>query len=365
MTMNSKERLLRAIGREKPDRMPVTVHDWPQYHRDTVMDGPDALTAFQVVGMDADLAHYPRYSNGDLESSSRQWQEEVKVICGDPDNTIKEHTISTPGGNLSYKTGSNRITTWVTEHLIKRDQDIDLLEEYLPVPTFDKRDTFEIYDRLGDRGMLRGYVWGDQPGCWQHACCLMNPQDLILKTVDDPEWVHRLLNILLAKKLEFIEKSLAGAKYDIIETGGGAASDTVISPALHQQFCLPYDRRLHQALHDAGHKVVYHTCGGMMNILNLILQNGADASETFSPPSNGGNIADPGDVRKVFAGKIAMIGGMDQFNVLGGADLDAIHRETQRLFEGFGRDGGYICSACDHFFDVPVANLMAFAQAAQ
>ena len=38
--------------------------------------------------------------------------------------------------------------------------------------------------------------------------------------------------------------------------------------------------------------------------------------------------------------------------------------EVRRLFEGFGKDGGYVLSASDHFFDVPPANLRVYAQAA-
>lgn len=43
---------------------------------------------------------------------------------------------------------------------------------------------------------------------------------------------------------------------------------------------------------------------------------------------------------------------------------EKIRAETRRLFEGFGRDGGYIGAACDHFFETPVENLKAFASAA-
>jgi uroporphyrinogen-III decarboxylase len=132
-----------------------------------------------------------------------------------------------------------------------------------------------------------------------------------MEALDNPDWVHRLLRILLNKKLEFIGESLDGARFDLIETGGGAASDTLISPTLHREFCLPYDRELHQALHDIGHRITYHTCGGMMRILGLIVQNGTDASETLSPPGIGGNITEPEKVREVLGGKVAMIGGMD------------------------------------------------------
>jgi len=234
----------------------------------------------------------------------------------------------------------------------------------MPVPKLNQQAVAAEYARVGDAGILRGAVWGDQAGCWQHACCLMPVERLILECADNPEWVHRLLRALLERKLRFIEESLPGAQFDIIETGGGAASDTVISPKLHREFCLPYDRQLHEALHRAGHISTYHTCGGMMHLLPLIIENGTDASETLSPPGVGGNIREPERVRQVFAGNVGMIGGMDQFNVLTRGTAVEISTEVQRLVNGFGKDGGYICSASDHFFDAPVQNLKHFAAAA-
>ena len=102
-----------------------------------------------------------------------------------------------------------------------------------------------------------------------------------------------------------------------------------------------------------------------MHILDLIVANGTDASETLAPPGVGGNITEPAKVRAVFGGKLAMIGGMDQFNVLTSGTAEQITRETRRLFEGFGCDGGYLCSASDHFFETPVENLKTFAAAAR
>ena len=60
-----------------------------------------------------------------------------------------------------------------------------------------------------------------------------------------------------------------------------------------------------------------------------------------------------------------MIGGMDQHNILTSGAREQIRREVHRLFEGLGRDGGYIMPAAVHFFDTPVENLVAFAEAAK
>ncbi len=368
--MTSKERMMRALHRERPDRLPVTIHQWQQFHLDHFMDGMDPLAAFKATGMDAAIQYFEAMGQFWIPNAERyvvqtpEWRDDIDVLDDDPENRILLHTITTPKGQLTYKTGGNAKTTWILEYLIKRHEDIELIEHYMPVATLDQTAVAKAHDEVGDAGILRGFVWGDQAGCWQHACCLMDVQELITEAMTNPDWVHRLLRILLDKKLRFVEDSLRGAKFDLIETGGGASSDTVISPSIHREFCMPYDRELHQALHDAGHLITYHTCGGMMFLLDQIVENETDASETLAPPGVGGNIADPNEVREAYAGKVAMIGGMDQFNVLTDGSEETIRAEVVRLFEGFGKDGGYILSASDHFFNTPVENLRAYAQAA-
>ena len=369
--MTPKERMLLAIDRKKPDRLPVSIHQWQQYHLEEYMDGMDALDAFKDTGMDAAIQYFEAMGQFWIPEAEKhalqtpQWRDEITVVDPNPDNRVIHHRIVTPEGQLTYKAGANRTTTWITEYLIKRDDDLELIEKYMPVARLNKENIAREYDRVGEAGILRGFVWGDQAGCWQHACCLMDVQDLIIRTYEEPDWVHRLLEVLLQKKLRFIEESLAGAKFDLVETGGGAASDTLISPKLHREFCLPYDRRMHRAVHDVGLKTTYHTCGGMINILDLIAQNETDVSETLTPPGCGGNITRPEVVRDSFAGRVAMIGGMDQFNVLTNGTRQQIRSEVHRLFEGFGRDGGYIMSVSDHFFDTPPENLRAYAEAAR
>ncbi len=369
--MTPKQRMMLALSRQKPDRLPVSIHQWQQYHLDTYMGGVGDLEAFAAVGMDAAVQYFEAMGQFWIPNAEKyvlqspQWQDEITVLDPNPQNKLVRHRITTPEGELTYHTGANPTTTWITEYLIKRPEDLDLIEKYMPVATLDLEAVARQYDRVGDAGILRGFVWGDQAGCWQHGCCLMDVQDLIVETFDHPDWVHRLMEVLLQKKLRFIEESLRGAKFDLIETGGGASSDTVISPKLHREFCLPYDRRMHRAVHDAGLPTTYHTCGGMMNILDQIVENETDASETLTPPGCGGNITEPAEVRDAFAGRVAMIGGMDQFNILTSGTPEQIRAEVRRLFEGFGRDGGYILSASDHFFDAPVENLEVFAAAAK
>jgi uroporphyrinogen decarboxylase len=367
--VTSKERMLLALARERPDRLPVTVHQWQRYHLDTFLGGVSDLEAFDRFGLDASIQYFQDMgqfwlTDADFTKfSTPEWRDEIEVLDADPDHRLCRHTITTPGGALTYRTEGNRMTTWITESLIKHDDDIKLIERYMPVPRLDPAPVRRAYEEVGDRGLLRGFVWGDQAGCWQHAACLVDVQALILKTFDDPAWVHELLRILLEKKMRFIE-SMKGARFDLIETGGGAASSTLVSPAVHQEFCLPYDRKMHEALHSLGFKIVYHTCGGTKGIEELIVGNGCDASETLAPTSIGGN-QEPWEFKAKIGRRLALIGGLDQFNVLTEGSPETIRAKVRELFEKVGAEGGYILSCCDHFFETPPENIRVYAEAAR
>ena len=367
--VTSKERMLCALAKGRPDRLPATVHQWQGYHLETYLGGISDLDAFILFGLDASIQYFQDMGQFWLTDadftrfSTPEWQDEVEILSAAPDNRLCRHTITTPGGTLAYRTAGNRMTTWITEYLIKRDEDIRLIDKYMPVPALDTAPVRRAFERVGDRGILRGFVWGDQAGCWQHAACLLDTQELILRAIDKPAWVHELLDILLRKKLRFIE-SMKGARFDLIETGGGAASSTLISPAMHREFCLPYDRRMHDALHALGFTVVYHTCGGTKGIEELIVANGCDASETLAPTTIGGN-QEPWEFKAKIGRRLALIGGLDQFNVLTTGTHEEIRAAVFRLFEKVGFEGGYILSASDHFFETPPENIRAYADAAR
>lgn len=365
--MKSKERWLTALNLSKPDRVPATVHSWQQYHLDKYMNGMDELAAYKTVGLDPEVHYYEAMGQfwipGVRESKkySDEWIDEVTLL-GEKDGTIiQKHVITTPKGTLSYTTEGDAKTTWVIEYMIKEPEDIEKLR-YLPVPKLDIKNVEKEYDRIGDDGVLRGFVFGDQAGCWQHLACYMDITELILTAIDMPEWTHEALGILLDKKLQFIHESLKPAKFDIIETGGGSSSSTVISPAMFKEFCLPYDRQIHDALHNVGQKSTYHTCGGMYGILDDIIETNTDMSETLSNKQLGGN-THGSEIYEKMHGKVCLNGGLDQINILTKGAPEDVRKEVFRIFEIYGKGGGYIMSCCDHFFEAPLENIQAYANA--
>jgi len=262
---------------------------------------------------------------------------------------------------------SDRHTTWLSEHIIKEKSDVDILAKYMPAPKCDVDAINKAAKEYGESGLVRGHIpcfdgFG-QPGCWQDASCMYGSENLIFAALLDPQWVHTLLEVLLERKRIFTE-SLQGANYDILELGGGDASTTVISPEIFNDFVAPYDAQIIKTAHEAGQRIAYHTCGGMMPILEDIASMKPDAMETFTPAGMGGdtNLA---EAKQRIGDRVCMIGGFDQFHFFKGCSPEETRAEVRRCFEAAGENGGFILSPSDHFFDAEPELIMAFAEEAR
>lgn len=377
--MTSKQRLRCALERQQPDRLPVTTHHLMDSFLRHFLEEATADEFFDRFGLDAIrwvVAHRPDEEAGEycdplqgavgfLEArriSTDRWRVFSDHVAGQEWPTTRFRFV-TPKGELSMILQSNEHTSWVSEHLIKDKHDIDLLDEFMTAPKCDVRAVNREAEAFGERGLVRSHmccfdVFG-QPGTWQDAACLVGIERLILEAYDDPKWVHRLLKILQRRKLTYA-RSLKGASFDLIEFGGGDASSTVISPGFFDEFVAPYDAPVIAALHEAGQKVVYHTCGGMMPILERIAAMKPDAMETFTPIGMGGDV-DLAEAKHRIGDRVCMIGGFDQFHFLSGCTPEETRAEVRRCFAAAGDGGGFILCPSDHFFEADLALLEVFA----
>jgi uroporphyrinogen decarboxylase len=381
--MNSRQRLLCALARAAPDHLPVTTHHVMGSFLEKHLKGASSREFFDRFGLDAIdwvVAHRPDEAAGEyydplqgppgfLEArriGSDEWQVFAEPMPNQPYSTTRYRFV-TPKGELSMVLQSNEHTAWVSERLIKKKADIEWIGQYATAPKCDVEAVNRAAASFGDRGIVRGHVccfdvFG-QPGCWQDAACLVGIEELILATYDDAPWVHELLGILQRRKLAYV-RSLAGAAYDLLELGGGDASSTVISPTIFDTFVAPYDAAIIAAAHEAGQRIVYHTCGGMMPILEKIAAMGPDAMETFTPRGMGGD-ADLAEAKRRIGDKVCMIGGFDQFHFFKDCTPEQTRVEVRRCFEAAGRGGGYVLSPSDHFFDADLPLIEAFADEAR
>lgn len=361
--MDGRERYLTVIANEKPDRLPCQVHNWMAYYLNHYLDGDDVFAAYARFGMDPVIytGPIPHYRMEDLE----RWVAARKDLGLDADGVRHwVETVETPKGVLTRRLASNEFTTWATEFLIKSEDDFAIWNEFVPLPVkFDWSPVRDAKARVGRHGIVRGVVHGyGQCSPWQDFCCLMDTQDAIYAAMDKPEWVHHALSSILDKRLRTIEV-MGTLEWDLTECGGGAGSSTVISPRLFEEFLLPYDRRQIEAIHQAGSRVVYHLCGGLMPMLELVAATGADGLETMTPPSMGGD-CDLAEATRRVGDRLFFIGGFDQNAGFERGNPETVRRLVRECHAACP-DGGYICCPSDHFFFGDPENLRAFVDAAR
>lgn len=361
--LTGRERFLLALSNQQPDRMPCQVHSWMSYYLQTYLGGIDQYEAYEYFGMDPVVYVSPiyQYKSADLAN----W-EKRKINLGYSKSGC--HTwveeIITPMGTLSVKKEKNQYTQWITKHLIETERDFEIWKKYFPLPcAVDWSPVIEAKKKIGNKGIVRsGFYDFGQGSPWQSFLNMFGTEQAIYLAYDEPDLMHYILRELLKRKLDVID--LGGKQeLDLVECGGGAGSSTVISPTMHKEFCLPYDKKQIEALHAQGTKVVYHLCGGLMPLLETVVENGADALETMTPPEMGGD-CDMKEATARVGNKLAFVGGFDQNHGFERGNPKKVKEMVHKLFEAKSI-GGYICAPSDHFFFGDPENIKAFADAAK
>jgi uroporphyrinogen-III decarboxylase len=364
MAMTSRERMLTALNNGRPDRLPCQVHGWMDYYLKHYLGGMDWWQAYEKFGMDYAIYVSPEYRYDERELAN--WDVRRVNLGKDEDGNIHwAETIVTPKGDLYSKGALNQYTEWATEHLIKNKADFEIWNEFYPVPAgVDFTLLRETKERLGDKGIIRSHPFSPGQGSpWQSFCKIYDTEQAIFMAMDEPDYLHYVLESILKKTLR-VSEMWEGTPADMVETDGGAGSSTVISPKMFREFCMPYDKRQNEVFHKIGIKVVCHLCGGLMPMLDLVVESQADGLETMTPPSMGGD-CDLREASRRVGDKLFFIGGFDQNAGFESGTPEKARQQVFECFEATKDHAGYILCPSDHFFHGDPACLQAFADAAR
>jgi len=356
--MMGRERMLTALDGGVPDHLPASVHDWMPFWLENYLSGASAVEAFERFGLDWSIYRW-KWNLGEIDPD--KWEETQRRISPPNREREDEILIRTPKKTLRQVWKWDQYGThWTTDYLFKEPEDVFIWCRWHPVEKYDldyERESLEI---VGDNGILRA----GRIGPWHRLCDNYGIEKMILSCFEDPDWVRDAMNAVTELDLRAFE-SMQGSRIDLFETGGGHNSSTVISPDIFREFILPYEQRIHSFLKDEiGIRTVYHTCGGMMPILDMLVEVGSNALETLTPPSMGGDV-DLAEVKRRVGGKVALIGGFDQYNGFENATTEQTREHVRHCFETAGKGGAYIMNPSDHFFDAPIENLEAYADEAR
>lgn len=95
----------------------------------------------------------------------------------------------------------------------------------------------------------------------------------LMDLMDKPEMYAQAAEVIVENAIAFARAQIeAGA--DMIGVGDAAAS--LIAPDMYREFVLPFEKRLFDAIHEAGATVKLHICGNIRRIIGEMAKTGAD-----------------------------------------------------------------------------------------
>ena len=196
---------------------------------------------------------------------------------------------------------------------------------------------------------------------WERAWTLRGLENLLMDFYDHPRFVRELLESIAEWDLAQVQEAL---RYDIdavyLGDDWGAQHGLQMGPRLWREFLQPVLERLYGAIRRAGRFVMIHSCGDVDELFDELLAIGLSCFNPFQP-----EVMDVHALLARYRGRLCFHGGLSTQALLPYGSPEEVRRESRRLLEA-GSEGGYIFApAHDVEGDVPLANMLAFLEAAR
>ena len=384
--MTSRERFLKVINGEIPDRVPVTLFIIDQGHFISQVypeADPWDFTALQIkvieiqkqLGADVFVRwlydkNYPvhvMYGGLDVDQQTDNWEVHTDEIHNG-NTLIKRSTIRTPGGTLDQEFSINELRNGTymyscTKKPIKCPEDIDIAIRYEPkMPVSFKLNVKNslkvIKDALGNDGILG--TWSPH-GPFNNASMLIDHEELYTLFLTDEEYYEKLMNFAMERALDYTA-AIDEAGPDVHCVGGNVPGG-FLGRKCYEEYILPFEKKYIDFVQKNGIPAMYHNCGEIMNLVESYKKLGVRIVEPFSPSPLGD--ADLAKAKEAVGGEYIMLAGVDQVNVLQKGTVDQVREITARTMQTGKPGGRFILQSADFLeYGTPLENLEAYVKTA-
>ncbi len=385
--MTSRERFLKVLNGQMPDRVPVTLflsdqgHFLEQMYPDIDPLDHQALQ-LKVIEIQKQLGVdvFVRMLFGindpigihcgglNVSQQTENWKiKKEKFQQGT--TTVIRSTITSPDGQLTQDFSINKLrpATFMygcTKHPIKTPQDLDIAIKYEPpFLTAEKAQMIKnrvgvIKDALGEDGIVGSWT---PHGPFNNCSLLIDQETLYSLFLVDYDFYEKLMTFAMNRILDY---TLAIDDADVdVHCVGGNVPGGFLGKKCYDDYILPFEKRYIDFVQANGTPAMYHNCGQIMNLVESYKQLGARIIEPFSPNPLGD--ADLGKAKEIVSGDYVMVGGVDQVNVLQNGTIDEVKRITEQTIK-VGKPGGkFILQSADFLeYNTPLENIQAYVDTA-
>ncbi len=328
--MTSRERFLKALRREEPDRVPIHDSPWGETVRRWQKEGLPAeipvsdYFGYELVGFGFDQS--PMF--------------EVKTLYKDNEYVVE----TTPFGGIRKNFRTYASTPEVIEWAVKSKADWERIKVRL------SPDFAPDYTRVDWVGLRYNYQRArSEDKClafcaaigYDHLQSYVKSEDLLMLMLEDPAWFRDMagtvaqLTLRMAKLL--IEE--AGYTFDVafLFNDMGYRNGPLFSPKLYRECIYEWDKMLCDYFHDKGMPVIYHTDGDIRLLLPHLIDAGIDCIQPLEAKAS----MDVRELKKQYGDRIAFMGNIDVMK-MAHPDPKVIEEEIRSKLEVAKVGGGYI-----------------------
>jgi uroporphyrinogen decarboxylase len=376
--MTSRERVLKALSHQTPDRVPI---DFGGFQTGIHKVAYEALA--RHLGLREDIAildpvqQLARPSEAVLE---RFHVDTRYVLAHGPagfDGTIRKvrrngrlwHDLKDEFGVVWSLPDGTGLYMDISHHPLADAGTADLAD--YPWPNGSDASRFsgvrertQILRRETPYALVTGIAGVVYEYCWY----LRGLERWFMDTVENPEFCAALLDRTLAFWLDYMTGFMreVGDLIDVVMIGDDLTGQhgPLFSPAFYRRVVKPRQKRLVQHIKSlTGAKVWYHTCGNCVEYIPDLLDNGVDILNPVQTSATG---MDPAMLKQRFGRDLVFWGGgCDAQHVLPFGTPEQVREQVRRNMEIFKPSGGYVFNGIHNIqADVPPENIVALFDAA-
>jgi len=333
----SEERILRAFGFEKADRVPRFYGFWPEFSQKWRDERPGA-DIDQTTGNDVKIA----------AADETAWPSGA----GEVERT-GDTVVSRTGWGVLQRTRHGAMFSETMETRITERVDPDSLE--FEDPLMDSR--YEGAGRRAEAHRGRFAAFAKTGGPYLRAAFARGQHDFLMDIAEDPEWtkafVERVADHITTVGVESIRR------FGVQSTGIGIYDDVcnihgpVMGPGAYERIFLPSLRKMVKAYKEAGASYVFHHIDGCVtDLLDMFADAGIDVVHPLERRCN----LHPREVLERFGGRLKVMGGLDNCNIVPRGTLDELRAHAEDLLDT-GTDGGLVIAPHSIGEDVSVERM--------
>lgn len=317
--MNSRERVIAALERREPDRVPYFECVIDHRVMQALLPGCDYFQFNEWIGQDNVGQNRSSWSRESVEMI-----DEERGLFRDKWGVIRAFgPESTPAP---------------VEGPIKSPDD---LKRYTP-PDPNADDVLGQIPEIVARYKGKKAVTAICRDAFFNPAFLRGTEQYLMDMVDNPKLVHQLVEVCLSYDIPAMQRMVA-AGVDVVVFGDDYADKnaTLMSPKHFKEFVLPGLKRCVDAAHEAGAYVVKHTDGNIMGVLDMIVETGIDGLNPLEPAAG----MDIGLIKHRYGDRVALVGNIDCGYLLSQAPVEQVRRVTLETIRTAAPGGGYCLSS--------------------